>query len=418
MQWKVFKTIVIVFGLGCFSSLALATNGSDCVANNAIDGSLLDSNIADPQSSWITSMNPAGLVAVGNRVDAGVAVFNPRREYSATPGGNVAAGRHVSGSKYHPVPAIGYSRAIDENDAVGVSLTSAGGMCTDYLDSANVFGGGGAGIQMQQMFANFSYAHKLNNQFSLGGGLVAAGQSVKVRGLSQFWSFTKTQTGQNLTNEGTNYSGGGGVIVGAQWDVSKKFGLAASYRSLMIMTKFKKYSNLFAQGGGFNVPPVGSVGFAWHLQPNMTFTGKVKRIWYSAVPAMSNPIENLGKRNTDRSYALGGDNGAGFGWRDMTVFSVGWQWERDARWTWRAGYSYGKQPIRPSQVVFNVLAPAVVEQHFTAGFTRKMSQTTELSIYGMFVPRNSVSGPNYFAPAQTITLSMEQYQVGFALSLL
>ena len=47
----------------------------------------------------------------------------------------------------------------------------------------------------------------------------------------------------------------------------------------------------------------------------------------------------------DLTSCLGGDNGAGFGWDDMTVYKAGHEVEGGEDWTWRFGYSYGKQPI-------------------------------------------------------------------------
>ena len=77
---------------------------------------------------------------------------------------------------------------------------------------------------------------------------------------------------------------------------------------------------------------------------------------------------------TDTSYCLGGKNGAGFGWDDMMVYKIGGQWNTGNDWTWRAGFSHGKQPIDSSQVVFNILAPGVVEDHWTLGFTKQIGK--------------------------------------------
>ena len=45
----------------------------------------------------------------------------------------------------------------------------------------------------------------------------------------------------------------------------------------------------------------------------------------------------------------------------MTVFKFGARWEAGEDWTWRFGYSYGKQPIDESQMSFNILAPATIQ---------------------------------------------------------
>jgi long-chain fatty acid transport protein len=123
----------------------------------------------------------------------------------------------------------------------------------------------------------------------------------------------------------------------------------------------------------------------------------------------------------DTSFCLGGKNGAGFGWQDMTVYKAGFEWQSSDDWTWRAGYSYGEQPIPSSEVVFNILAPGVMEDHFTVGFTRKVASGDEFNLAVMYAPKVKVSGPNmldYPDPsfAQTITLDMKQWELEFSYS--
>ena len=52
-------------------------------------------------------------------------------------------------------------------------------------------------------------------------------------------------------------------------------------------------------------------------------------------------------------------------------------------WTWRAGYSYGSQPIPDREVLFNILAPGVEEQHLTFGFSKLINDTKQISVASM-----------------------------------
>lgn len=38
----------------------------------------------------------------------------------------------------------------------------------------------------------------------------------------------------------------------------------------------------------------------------------------------------------------------------------------------RAGYNYGKSPVRNDQLPFSALAPGIVEHHYSVGFTKQM----------------------------------------------
>jgi long-chain fatty acid transport protein len=108
---------------------------------------------------------------------------------------------------------------------------------------------------------------------------------------------------------------------------------------------------------------------------------------------------------------LGGANSAGFGWEDMTIYKLGYQFKLNPQWTLRAGYSHGDQPISSSEVLFNILAPGVMEDHFTAGFTWHMDKKNELNFAAMYAPSNSQSGPNPLAAGgQTIEIEMYQYE--------
>ena len=119
-----------------------------------------------------------------------------------------------------------------------------------------------------------------------------------------------------------------------------------------------------------------------------------------------NPSGGCAGGNFNR--CLGGSDGAGFGWRDMTIVKFGLQWEASPDWILRTGFSHGKQPIPESEVVFNILAPAVIEDHLTLGFTYAASKTSEINFAYMHGFEKSVTGANPLNPSQQVTLEMSQ----------
>jgi long-chain fatty acid transport protein len=133
----------------------------------------------------------------------------------------------------------------------------------------------------------------------------------------------------------------------------------------------------------------------------------MQRIWYSKIASVGRPM-----LPALQSAQLGDAGGAGFGWRDMTVVKLGYQWATGNDWTWRVGYSRGRQPIPSSEVLFNILAPGVMEQHITAGFTQRLGQSGEWSFAAMYAPEKEISGANPLDPGQTITLRMDQWELG------
>ena len=196
--------------------------------------------------------------------------------------------------------------------------------------------------------------------------------------------------------------------VGWQGEVSPGLTLGASATSKIYMSKFKKYKGLFADGGDLDIPAQITLGLAYKTSPSSVLAVDVQHIMYSGVNSISNPmLPNL------QTSQLGASGGAGFGWHDMTVLKVGYQWQSSPDWTWRVGVSHGKQPIRSSDVMFNILAPGVMETHFTGGFTKKMGKNGEFSLAAMYAPAKTVTGPNPLeAPgAETISLKMRQLSV-------
>jgi long-chain fatty acid transport protein len=102
----------------------------------------------------------------------------------------------------------------------------------------------------------------------------------------------------------------------------------------------------------------------------------------------------------------------------MTVYKLGYEWASSDAWTWRFGYSLTDQPIPTTETMFNIIAPAVVEQHFTFGFTRSYSNNNDFNFALMYAPSVTVSGANPFvAPgSQTIDIEMYQYELAFSYS--
>jgi long-chain fatty acid transport protein len=225
-----------------------------------------------------------------------------------------------------------------------------------------------------------------------------------------------------LSDNGHDYSFGVGIRLGVIYEVNSKFNVALSLQTPIRMGRFKDYSDLFAEQGGFDLPSAVRAGVSYMLTDTSSFHYDIEHTSYSDVDSVGNPIQNIfacptaGAGGTDLESCLGGDRGAGFGWDDMTTHKFGYQWQPgfDDDWTFRVGYSHGSQPIERDQVLFNMVAPGVIQDHFTAGFTHKLDSGDEYSLNVLFAPEHTVKGVNTFDPTQTIELKMHQFEVEFA----
>ena len=95
----------------------------------------------------------------------------------------------------------------------------------------------------------------------------------------------------------------------------------------------------------------------------------------------------------------------------MAVYKIGARYKAGEDWTWRFGYSYGKQPIDSDQMTFNILAPGVMQSHLTAGFTLERTPGRQFNMAFMYAPNKKLSGPNNFDPTQSVSFEMYQWEI-------
>lgn len=440
-----------------------ATNGYFTHGTGTKNKSMAGSGLAMPEEPISMANNPASALASAGKYDLGLAVFVPDRFYETTSslsngqGGAFTIGptEQNSENKYHFIPHMAGSWKINDQSAWAAAFYGRGGMNTTWKWGTATFdpdgpgpapvgtysgtygggllgGNGGAGVDLSQAFLDVGYARSVGDNFTFGVSLVGVMQVFAARGLGAFGGYTETfaasggtQMPMNLTNNGHDQSYGLGVKVGMQWDITDKFAFAASYAPKIKMSKLKDYADLFADGGNMDIPADLKAGITFRPSKAFALNFDIENIWYSDVPSVGNTFSNLyncptaGAGGTDLSSCLGGKNGAGFGWDDMMIYKVGAQWAPGNDWTWRVGFSHGKQPIPSSEVVFNILAPGVMEDHATFGFTRKLSSGDEFNMSFMYAFKEEVSGPNmldYPDPryAQTITIGMKEWEVEFS----
>jgi long-chain fatty acid transport protein len=401
------------FAAGLFAANgAQATEGYFQPGYSAIQKSLAGTGVADPQDAMTLAVNPAGLTSVGQEFEVDLSLFSPMRHYTVTGGpGFVASGTVDSTWNYFVIPGLAYSQPIDANSSWGFAMYGNGGMNTNYqanslcgLGGPGVFCGGEAGVNLNQLFISAGYAWRSGN-WSFGVAPILAVQMFDAIGLAAFSGLSSSPG--NLTNRGIDYSYGGGVRAGLMAELMPGFRLAVAGSTPMWMSNFDKYKGLFAEQGGFNIPPSVTAGLAWDVAADWTLMADYKHIFYSSVTSVG--------RSMTVPNPLGASNGPGFGWSDVDVISVGAEWRATPEFALRAGYAHNTNPVGPEDVTLNILAPGVVTDHIATGFSYRFGQNSILDFSGMYVPEHSVSGievtpmgPN---PGRTITLAMHQWDL-------
>ena len=368
--------------------------------------------------------NPATLVMDGSRLYAGLDLFNPERKAQRSGLGPGLDGSVDSRNKIFPLPQFAYNHLVNDDLALGVAVLGTGGLNTTYPGGqfncgrgpANMLCGSGTlGVDLSQLTVAPTLSYRLTRNQSLGIAPQIVYQRIGIRGLQAF-AGTPGLSSQpsKVTNNGYDSSYGAGIRLGYFARLSPVFAIGVAYASKISMSRFKDYAGLFAGGGKFDIPENYSAGFAWTPMSPLTVSFDYERINYSGVPSVGN-VSLLPTQ-------LGSPQGPGFGWRDINVWKLGVEYATSPSWTWRVGFNHGDNPIRGSDVTFNILAPGVVTNHVTLGFTHRMGARGELTVAYMHAFKHAVQGPSILpifmggAPAGNEKISMYQNSIGMGYS--
>jgi len=466
---------ICLFSLLLAPAGAYATNGYFLIGFGAKSRAMGGAGVAYAQDSLAAAANPAGMANVGvntMRIDVGGEFFNPpravRQDSNALESESTTGVNYRSGSNLFLIPNMGMIYKFNRKMYIGMAAIGAG-LGTRYnqavpgkpacFNGDNTTNGGGSsffnfncnadsttvGVSLMQMQMLPSVAYKINKQNSVGASLAFGVQQFRAYGLGAFQSLGFAGSTSNVSGVGNDWSYGAGIRVGwAGTFFKKRLSLGANYASRVYMTRFKKYKNLFAEQGSFDIPEHFALGLAVKATKKLTVAADIQRIMYSNVRSIgnlgpsaadpgdlnvngtcaANPANPTGDDGIDPANCkLGGNDGMGFGWQDQMVYKIGLDYTYSSKWNFRAGYNYGKSPISKDQVLFNMLAPATVEHHITFGASYRPSRNIEWSANFMHAFKNTIKGPSAFGPTgdpavdvnvDSVAISMQQTAVGLS----
>ncbi len=420
-----------VIAIMLLSSGVYATNGYIPHGIGTASKGMAGAGTALPRDAISGLHNPATMVRVGRRLDAELSIFMPNREYKANGDfakpppfppflpPNVPEGRFSSQNDVFLIPSLGANWEIDDKSTIGVSIVPQGGMNTEYNTStfanfgppAGEFSAGEpTGVDLAILVTGLTYAREIFPGHAIGITPIFAMQRFKARGLQPFKQLSVSP--DNVTNNGYDYSYGGGFGVGWLGRLHERLEVGVSYQSRLWMTDFGDYKGLFAKRGSFDIPPIVNAGLAIKLMPELTLLADYQRIYYGDITSLNNDNDPTFPLSPDR--LLGANNGLGFGWEDVDIWKIGIQWEPTSRWTVRAGYSNGEEPWDGPNTLFNILAPATIEDHASLGVTYRVNEANAVSFAYTHAFKNTVKGQSALTGPQTGHVRMHQHIVDLA----
>jgi long-chain fatty acid transport protein len=403
--------ISTALGVVAFANGAHAVNGDLLIGAGVIQKSLAGGGVANSEDATAIAINPAGIVGVGQQINAAIGVLAPFPEYIGAGTGFITPGTVQSDQNAFPMPSVFYSQPIDGESAFGVGVYGNGGLGTSYsvynpnTHSYGVFGGGVAGVNLLQGFISAAYAHRFGN-ISIGVAPILSVQRLVLWGGSAIEPLSSDPS--QVTNKGYDWGVGVGLRAGAQWDVAPGWRVAVAGQTPVADSDFQSYRGLLPGHGSLNAPATITAGIAWDALPAATLLFDYKHIFFSGVGTLGN--------SSQIPQFLGTDGGPGFGWRDMDIFTIGGEWRATPSLTLRAGYSHNNQIVRSSNIVFDIFAPNVLTDHISAGLSYKVADNWSVEAAAIFSPRQNVSGAVGAAfGGGTVTLSTWLFEaiVGF-----
>lgn len=449
------KALALAVAAGiAFPMSASATNGYFLIGFGAKSRGMGGAGVAYGTDGLAAAANPAAMADVEvdtMRVDVGGEFFNPPR---AVRHDSAALGQTdvQSGANIFLIPSMGGLFKFNRDITVGMAAIGAG-MGTRYDQTVpdnptcvngDTSGGVGStffnfncnadsttvGVMLMQMQMLPSVAYRLNRDHYIGGSVAIAVQTFRAFGLGAFEDLGFAASNENVSGEGNDWSYGGGIRLGGLHKFADgNLTLGWNWASRVYMTEFDKYKNLFAEQGDFDIPQHLTLGIAIKPTDKLTIAADVQHIWYSDITSVGNPGPNVldpgdlnplcpGDDGLDPDRCkLGGDDGMGFGWEDQTAYKLGFNYDHNSRWSYRAGINYGKTPIQEDQVLFNMLAPATVEWHLTLGASYRPSPNVEWSFNFLHAFENVIKGPTAFGP-EGVAVVGENASIGMRINTL
>lgn len=411
------KKLVALTSLAALSGATYATNGMNMEGYGPVATAMGGAAMAYDNGTAATMNNPAtlGLMAQGSRVDLAVGMLGP--DVSAKMAGMPDA---ESGGDAYYMPALGWARKSGAM-TFGLGVFSQGGMGTEY--GANSFMALGSGQEVRSELGVgrviVPLAFEVSKDFTVGGSLdfVWAGLDLKMAatgaqlggmvtggsgalfgalpGLGAApWARIDFSDGSDFTGEATGT--GFAAKVGFVWKAMPSLSVGGVYQSKTNLNDLETGAggaSMSAAGGfldtgtikveDFQWPEIYAMGAAFQATPQLMLVGDVKKIGWKAV------MDKF--RMTYTSQGIGGTVSFAMdqNWEDQTVYSLGAQYALNPEMMLRAGANISDNPI--PNTYLNALFPAIVEDHYMAGFGYTFSKASSVDFSFTYAPEVSAT---------------------------
>ena len=371
---------VLLAGL-TLPSAATATNGLNQIGFGAESVGMGGADIAVARDTSALNTNPAGLT----QLPGALADFNVAVAYTGNIKHTDQFGNNKNNSNKYPVlGSLGYARQLPEYPlTVGIGLFAQGGTGNEFDNLNTAFG------TQDDLSINFRIARitpglawQITDTLSIGASVVGTYAELEqevfpntsfadpVTPSNSFFGFKlKDANAFNVGGKlGLMYKPTDWLTLGAAYNNKVDLDLKGQMRVDLSALGLGKVIYRNAKAGNVDQPQEFGVGAA--VQATKTLLLALELNWIDWSDAVTTGIITASDPETPAApptLEIATDNN----WRDQYVIAVGAAYQWNERTLLRAGYNYGRNPIRNDHL--NPLLNTIATHHLTAGFGHVLS---------------------------------------------
>ncbi|SCA62670.1 Uncharacterized protein SCG7086_AC_00210 [Chlamydiales bacterium SCGC AG-110-P3] len=364
------------------SSNLHSANGAYMIGYGTKSRGMAGISIALPQDALVSLTNPAGMVWIGNRVDANIAYLHTKY-WEEISGNAFGKNGHADLNTFRNVGSAeaGYNHMITSRFSLGATVAPlAGGIVHHRKRLSDPAGQGPHKISVAFGALSPCFATRIGCNHSIGAAVDLVVGLIDVQGFESIQINFGSASPSKVTNNGWDIAPGVGVRLGWLTRATPRLRIGAAYRSKTYMMRFKKYEGFLTPRGKVNLPQRIDIGAAYDLGCSTTVAVDIGKVYYKQIRTWSGPAFDATKPR------WGAPGGPGLGWNNQTIMKAGIAHKfcaLSSNFTGRLGLNYSPSPIRRTRTNNNNSTPATTRYHVTTGLSWKQRCGAEWSLaYG------------------------------------
>ncbi|TFW71157.1 aromatic hydrocarbon degradation protein [Methylotenera oryzisoli] len=372
-------TIALILCCLSITTQSHATNGINLIGYGAESTLMGGADTAVARDTSALNTNPAGLAQIKGKMFDAYGSLLRTTDLSHQDARN---DQHAD-NRYVMLAGGGYAQQLENSPCTaGIGFFTQGGAGAVFKHINTPFG---TDDEMSSLFGIAKITPgigcQVTDNLSIGGSISMIYASIEQK---FFYHTPPTSNFAGFKNEGADTLRFG-FKLGAQYKLNEQWTLGASYteKTELPLTggtaKFNygaagvvKYDNLSIKG--FALPREVAIGAAFKPNPDLLLSAKINWLnWADAI----NDVTTTWSDTTSAFAPASVVNVSQQDWRNQIVYALGAAYTYDDKTTLYAGYNYGKNPVPRNNS--SALLAAILEEHVTLGFARKLDETWKIT---------------------------------------